>query len=659
MLISTCFLSLSLPAFFTSSLLPLRYGVVHLSTGDILRAAVRDGTPLGAEAKGFMDRGELVPDETIYGVILDRLKEKDCQEKGWLLDGFPRTKAQADVLGMLPDAFVLLNVPDELLVERVVGRRTDPATGKIYHLKYSPPPPEVPEERLVHRSDDTEEKVQVRLRAFHEHCDAVAGCYKDVLVQVDGTAKKEAVFAEIARGVDMALVGEKAQGPRPVESLQTGLSLAAFIALDAALRRLFLARGLAFPSSLAGMLGLFALLLATGAGTTAARPLLYRVLKPGTDLLTRWLAVFFVPTLVLLPLSAGSLAPSLALRLGAVLVLGFEASLWTTAELADLLTSKNDVAVSSPPPTSLPPPPPFSTTKTPFSHSLHKALAISTAVSGAASVLLSARLAASGSSLLPSLARTLFTFLATILSYVTGSRLPLKLRKAVHPLLSCAGLTLALLSLHARLLGQSLTHQLHAYVSRAPCPLHLGGGDLLLGLLGPSILAMAVQMYERRALLKQNLSKILGTCLGASVFGLFSSAALSRALGLPPTLGKATLSRCITTPLAMAVAGLVGAETSIAVPVVVLTGILGANAGGARLASYQVSDSVSKGLAMGAAAHGIGTASLAEEPEPLAFAAMGMALTGVMTTVLVTIPPVRAALLAILVKGAKATASLP
>ena len=185
-----------------------RYGVVHLSTGDILRAAVRDGTPLGAEAKGFMDRGELVPDETICGVILDRLKEKDCQEKGWLLDGFPRTKAQAEALGMLPDAFVLLNVPDELLVERVVGRRTDPATGKIYHLKYSPPPPEVPRERLVHRSDDTEEKVQVRLRAFHEHCDAVAGCYKDVLVQVDGTAKKEAVFAEIKGAIDAALAKE-------------------------------------------------------------------------------------------------------------------------------------------------------------------------------------------------------------------------------------------------------------------------------------------------------------------------------------------------------------------------------------------------------------------------------------------------------------------
>jgi putative effector of murein hydrolase len=170
---------------------------------------------------------------------------------------------------------------------------------------------------------------------------------------------------------------------------------------------------------------------------------------------------------------------------------------------------------------------------------------------------------------------------------------------------------------------------------------------------------MAVQVYERRALLTQNLGKIMGTCLGASVFGLFSSAALSRVLDLPPALGKATLSRCITTPLAMAVAGLVGADAGIAVLVVVLTGLLGANAGAARLASYGVSDPVSKGLAMGASAHGIGTASLAEEPESLAFAAVAMALTGVMTTVLVTVPPVRASLLMVLMGGAKAATALP
>jgi len=189
-----------------------RYGVVHLSTGDILRAAVQECTALGIKAKVFMDRGELVPDEVIIGVVKERLAAPDCVERGWLLDGFPRTKAQAEALenlGVAPCAFVLLNVPDEMLVERVVGRRTDLETGKIYHLKYSPPPPEIPIERLLHRSDDTEEKVQVRVKAFHEHCDAVAGCYKDVFVQVDGTQKKEAVFAAIKGAIDAALVKEK------------------------------------------------------------------------------------------------------------------------------------------------------------------------------------------------------------------------------------------------------------------------------------------------------------------------------------------------------------------------------------------------------------------------------------------------------------------
>ena len=644
---------------------------MHLSTGDILRAAVQEGTALGKEAKGFMDRGELVPDETICGVVLDRLKERDCVEKGWLLDGFPRTKAQAEALGVIPDAFLLLNVPDEMLVERVVGRRTDPETGKIYHLKYSPPPPEVPLERLLHRSDDTEEKVQVRVKAFHEHVKSVVGVYTDVLIEVDGTQKKEAVLASITQGLDKALAKRKSSSSsssseKVVKTLQTTLSLAAFIGLDAALRQLFKTKAIAFPSSLAGMLGLLTLLLAAApeAGSPTP-PLLYRALKPGTDLLTKWLAVFFVPSLVLLPLSAGALAPSLALRLAAVTTLGFEASLLVTAKLAGLLTSKNDKAVYAASAPSTPVPKPLSSSSSssssPFSLTLHKSLAVATLLSGATSVLFSTRLpsSSSASSLLPSLARTLFTFLATLLSYVTGARFPSKLRKAIHPLLSSAGLTLALLSLHARLLSQTLTQELQAYVSRSSCPVHLGGGDLLLGLLGPSILAMAVQVYERRALLAKNLGKVLGTCLGASAFGLFSSAALSRALALPPALGKATLSRCITTPLAMAVAGLVGADAGIAVLVVVLTGLLGANAGAARLASYGVSDPVSKGLAMGASAHGIGTASLAEEPEPLAFAAMAMALTGVMTTVLVTLPPVRAALLMVLVGGAKAATASP
>ena len=131
------------------------FGLVHLSTGDILRAAVQEGTPLGKTAKGYMDSGQLVPDELIIDVICARLKQEDCQTQGWLLDGFPRTKTQADALtkaGMVPDCFLMLDVPEEILVERVTGRRTDPVTGKIYHMTFKPP--ETPEiaARVVQRS---------------------------------------------------------------------------------------------------------------------------------------------------------------------------------------------------------------------------------------------------------------------------------------------------------------------------------------------------------------------------------------------------------------------------------------------------------------------------------------------------------------------------
>ena len=112
-----------------------------------------------------MDNGKLVPDELIINVVTERLKEADCVKHGWLLDGFPRTRAQAQALnsaGMIPDAFILLSVPEEILVERVTGRRTDPVTNKIYHLKFNPPENSEVTARLVQRSDDTKEKIVSR-----------------------------------------------------------------------------------------------------------------------------------------------------------------------------------------------------------------------------------------------------------------------------------------------------------------------------------------------------------------------------------------------------------------------------------------------------------------------------------------------------------------
>jgi adenylate kinase len=181
-----------------------KYGVVHLSTGDILRAAVKEGTELGKQAKAFMDGGKLVPDELIIGVVAERLNQPDCKAHGWLLDGFPRTKAQADALksaGHTPDCFILLDVPEEVLVERVSGRRTDPVTGKIYHLRFSPP--ESPEiaARLFQRSDDTEEKIKIRYREFQSHITAIRSSYEDRLVHVDGTAAQKEVARAVVRGL--------------------------------------------------------------------------------------------------------------------------------------------------------------------------------------------------------------------------------------------------------------------------------------------------------------------------------------------------------------------------------------------------------------------------------------------------------------------------
>eukprot|EP00536_Pseudo-nitzschia_multiseries_P013009 jgi/Psemu1/309589/fgenesh1_kg.529_\ len=186
------------------------FGVVHLSTGDMLRAAVSAGTDVGVKAKEYMDGGKLVPDEVIIGIIRDRLEEDDCKTQGWLLDGFPRTAAQAEALadaGCEADCFLFLDVPDEILVERVVGRRTDPETGKIYHMTFSPPPAEDEEliARLEHRSDDTEEKVVVRLEQFHTNVAAVKGSYEEIMVSIDGNRAPGDVSKDISESINAAV----------------------------------------------------------------------------------------------------------------------------------------------------------------------------------------------------------------------------------------------------------------------------------------------------------------------------------------------------------------------------------------------------------------------------------------------------------------------
>lgn len=151
-----------------------KYNIPQISTGDMLRAAVKAGTPLGIEAKKVMDAGGLVSDSIIIGLVKERISEADCQN-GFLFDGFPRTIAQADALkeeGIKIDAVVELQVDDEEIVRRISGRRIHPGSSRIYHIRYSPPKEadkdDVTGEPLIQRDDDKEETVRHRLEVYHQ-----------------------------------------------------------------------------------------------------------------------------------------------------------------------------------------------------------------------------------------------------------------------------------------------------------------------------------------------------------------------------------------------------------------------------------------------------------------------------------------------------------
>lgn len=174
-----------------------QYNLTHISTGDLLRAEVAAGTENGKLAQEYMQRGELVPNDVVVAMVEKKLTSAT---NGWLLDGYPRSLSQAEALenmNIRPHLFILLEVPDEILVGRVVGRRLDPVTGKIYHLMYSPP--ETPEiaARLIQRGDDTEEKVKLRLETYYSNVQSVLDVYKPVTKVVDGNRPKTEVFADI------------------------------------------------------------------------------------------------------------------------------------------------------------------------------------------------------------------------------------------------------------------------------------------------------------------------------------------------------------------------------------------------------------------------------------------------------------------------------
>lgn len=194
-----------------------RYQIPQISTGDMLRAAVKAGTELGKKAKEYMDSGQLVPDKVIIGLVKERIKEPDCQ-KGFLFDGFPRTIPQADAMkeaGVPIDAVVDIEVPDQEIIKRMSGRRAHLPSGRTYHVVFNPPKEEgkddVTGEPLIQRDDDKEETVRKRLEVYHNQTEPLVEYYKKweaggdsaapKYIRIEGVGKvdeiRDQIFAEL------------------------------------------------------------------------------------------------------------------------------------------------------------------------------------------------------------------------------------------------------------------------------------------------------------------------------------------------------------------------------------------------------------------------------------------------------------------------------
>lgn len=191
-----------------------KYNIPHISTGDMFRLAIKEGTDLGKKAKEYMDQGALVPDEVTVGIVKERLSKDDCKN-GFLLDGFPRTIAQAEALdellaelGQTIDHVIHVDVPEEKLVERLTGRRVCPSCGTTYHVLYNPPKEDGKCDRdgseLIQRDDDTPETVKNRLEVNIEQTKPLLNFYqeKGYLVNINGDQDIDKVFQDIEKAIE-------------------------------------------------------------------------------------------------------------------------------------------------------------------------------------------------------------------------------------------------------------------------------------------------------------------------------------------------------------------------------------------------------------------------------------------------------------------------
>ncbi|EIE23379.1 hypothetical protein COCSUDRAFT_15440, partial [Coccomyxa subellipsoidea C-169] len=384
-----------------------------------------------------------------------------------------------------------------------------------------------------------------------------------------------------------------------------------------------------FPSPLIGMFIIIATLLALQEASQKTADRVQAFFNPALNWIQRWLPLFYVPTLVVLPVAVQGIQGADLAKIMAIIGVGMPASLLVTAWVAVAIRNAVRTEMEEQP----------TPKRLPSFNKYHYAgwggvLALGLAVA-----------VASPGGWAPQLAVPYMTA-ATVMGYLIGVALPEGLQRVAHPLITCAVLANVGAAVWGALTGVGYFPTLRAYIAKGSGA--MGAGDLLMSFLGVVILSFGFKIFGQRRLMRRHAPEIFGATVLSAAFSLFATAIAAKAIGLAPDLARALVPRSITVALALPIATQLGAPAPIVAAGVCLTGLLGANFAQSLLNRFGFSDPIARGLATAGSAHGLGTAALARnEPEALPFCALAYALIGIISTVLVALPPVARALLAI------------
>lgn len=410
------------------------------------------------------------------------------------------------------------------------------------------------------------------------------------------------------------------------------VSLGLILAADKLLKQAFTEAAIKFPSALFGMFCVFTVLIVLDVVVPAAAMGLMNFFEPATLFIQRWLPLFYVPSLVVLPLAVKDIPAASGLKILFILVGGWLASLSVAGYTA--ITIRRIVKTKMIPAEPMARPSPFSNIE----------LWAWTAIFVSSLVLAFVSPTALGTS-----ARTCLPFLlaSTVLGYMIGIGLPANVKKVFHPIICCA-LSADLAALAYGYFSRSgVDAVLGNYLTKIPS--NPGAGDILMGFLNSVIISFAFAMFKQRKLIKRHAAEIFTSIVIGTLFSLYSTAVIGRAIGLESNLTISILPRCITVALALSIVSLFeGVNASLTAAVVVLTGLVGANFVQAVMDKLGLNDPIARGIATASSAHGLGTAALsAKEPEALPFCAIAYGLTGIFGSLLCSVPAVRQSLLVV------------